>query len=198
MIRIDPRTCIMSAATILSLAAALSLPAFIDLKNPAVTLYERPPATTKPSPKNEPERLPEIRQSTDGYWHVGFEHLASFSFPEPEADAPQTPGSVEKIPANVSVLNGKQVCVSGFMLPIKVEHGVTTEFLIIRSPMVCCYGVVPKINEWVLVTMKTQGAPAVMDVPLDFFGTLHVGERYDHKMLVGLYQLEGEKVTPRR
>ena len=70
-----------------------------------------------------------------------------------------------------------------------------SQFLIIRSPLVCCFGVAPALNEWVVVTMAGKAAEATQDVPLRFYGTLHVGEFYEGSVFTGLYRLDGERVS---
>jgi hypothetical protein len=96
----------------------------------------------------------------------------------------------------VRALDGRRVCILGYMLPVALDgKGRATQFLIIRSPLVCCFGVAPAPNEWVVVTMAAGGAEAVQDVPLRFYGTLHVGESFDNGVFTGLYRLDGEKVS---
>lgn len=153
-----------------------------------------PASVTSPLP-SAPPAFPEVKKGTDGFWRVGFEHLASFAFTPPDDATPLKPGSVEMIPAKVQALDGKRVCVSGYMLPLKMENGFVREFLLIRNPMMCCYGVVPAMNEWVVVKMKGQPTVTMMDVPLNFYGTLHVGAIYENKVFEGLYELDGEKVS---
>ena len=141
--------------------------------------------------------FPEIKQERDGFWRVSFQNLASFRYNAPPPDKPPTPGKKRDIPANVQALEGKRVRISGYMLPIELDGGFVKSFLLLRSPGMCCYGIVPSPNEWVLVKMKDKAAkvPPLMDVPLSFYGTLHVGEVYEDKMFAGIYQLEGEKVS---
>ena len=79
------------------------------------------------------------------------------------------------------------------MLPVKTDKGLVTEFLLMKDPMMCCYGIMPKINEWVVVKMVGSGVAPLMDVPIGFEGKLQVGELYDNGYLTGLYLLEGEK-----
>jgi hypothetical protein len=138
---------------------------------------------------------PEIKQGADGYWHVSFLNLAAFDFAAPPADAPAAPGSVKDIPENVRRLDGKRVSLNGYMLPLKMEKGLVKEFLLIRSPMMCCYGIMPAPNEWVVVKMNGPGTVAMMDTPLNFYGTLRVGEIYEDNMFTGIYRLDGEKVS---
>ena len=166
-------------------------------KVPASSLPPPPaiPAIAIPPAPLSPPAFPAVKKGADGFWRVGFEHLASFTFTAPTDPAAIPPGSVEKIPANVRALDGKRVCVSGYMLPLKMENGLVREFLLIRSPMVSCYGVVPAPNEWVVVKMKGKPTVTMMAVPLNFYGTLHIGAVYENEMFSGLYALEGEKVS---
>jgi len=198
---------------------ALSARALPDPKDPIVTLYERPPkATAVPPPA--PENFPELKQDVAGYWQVNFQHLASFSvgqqlyhFDEVPKNLPRTrvallvpdeseavvlptePGTSGPIPANVRALDAKRVCISGYMLPIRMENGLVKDFLLLRNQMMCCYGRQPEPNEWVVVKMSGPGVPSKMDTPLTLYGNLHVGEMFENHVFEGLYQLDGEKVS---
>ena len=144
----------------------------------------------------QPEQaFPPIKQSAEGYALVGFEHLASFAYPTPVDGAGPKAGSVEGIPENVRALDGRRVCIDGYMMPMKLEDGFVKEFLLIRSPMMCCYGTIPATNEWVVVRMKTASIAPLMDVPIKLYGTLRVGAVYEHDAFAGLYAVEGEKVV---
>jgi len=136
-----------------------------------------------------------LKQEPDGSWQVSFGQLASFPFEAPAAGSPAKPGSVERIPEKLRKLDGQRVRMSGFMLPVKVEGGLATEFLIVRNPLVCCYGMMPAPNEWVCVKAPGKGVPMQMDTPLQFTGTLHVGEIYENDFFVGVYRLEAEMVS---
>ena len=81
------------------------------------------------------------------------------------------------------------------MLPLKVEGGLVTELLIMRDQSMCCYGTVPKINEWVSVKMQDKGVKPVMDQPVTLYGKLKVGEMRENGYLVGIYEMEGESMT---
>jgi len=142
-----------------------------------------------------PARTPE---QVDGYMKLGFDRLASYKFTppsfDPAADPKATPPSgEEQIPADVKNWSGKKAIVTGFMLPVKMEKGLVTEFLLVKDPMMCCYGMVPNMNEWVVVRMK-QGVKPLMDVPISFYGQLKVGAMFENGYLTGIYLLEGEKM----
>ena len=137
--------------------------------------------------------------NVDGFQEVGFDQLASFEFTPPTYDTvgangqPVVKKGGEQIPERIKALDAKKVVVTGFMLPIKMNEGLVTEFLLVKDPMMCCYGIMPKINEWVIVRMLGKGVAPLMDVPISFEGKLKVGELYDNGYLTGIYLLEGEK-----
>ncbi len=132
-------------------------------------------------------------QAADGKpIEVGFDKLSSFEFvaPSDEAGAPE---AEKQIPEPVRELDAKKVAVTGFMLPVKMNEGLVTEFLLVKDPMMCCYGVMPKVNEWVVVKMNGKGVAPLMDVPITFEGTLKVGQIYEGGYLTGLYLLQGDR-----
>ena len=123
---------------------------------------------------------------------LGFDQLASFEFVAPE-DPAKSAAAEAQIPARVREFNDKKVLVTGFMLPVKMNGGLVTEFLLVKDPMLCCYGVMPNMNEWVVVRMVQGGVKPLMDVPITFEGTLSVGQLYEGGYLTGLYLLKGDK-----
>jgi hypothetical protein len=136
----------------------------------------------------------------DGYVKADFDLLAGFKVTPPPFDPNAKPGSDgpslgAQIPDAIRGLDGRKAIVTGFMLPIKMEGGKVTELLLMRTQMMCCYGVVPQLNEWVLVRMA-KGVHQLMDVPVSFGGQLHVKELYENGFLTAIYVLDGEKLVP--
>lgn len=134
----------------------------------------------------------------NGYLKLGFEHLASYPFNPPAFDPAASPGTKpptgeDQIPALVKSWNGKKAIVTGYMVPVKMEKGLVTEFLLMRNTMACCFGGVPNMTEWVVVKMK-KGVPPLMDVPVAFYGQLKVGAMFENGYMTGLYELDGEKM----
>jgi hypothetical protein len=131
------------------------------------------------------------------YEKVGFDRLASFTFTPAETDSAKPdvppPSGANQIPDKIKALDQQKVAVTGFMLPVKMEGGLVKEFLLVKDPMMCCYGVMPKLNEWVVVKMVGSGVKALMDIPITFEGRLRVGEMYENGYLTGLYLLEGDR-----
>ena len=130
------------------------------------------------------------------YLRLGFNWLGAYKFVapvfDPAADQKATPPTgEEQIPAEVKAWNGRKAIVTGFMLPTKMANGLVTEFLLVKDPMMCCYGVVPNMNEWVVVHMG-KGVKPLMDVPISFYGQLKVGAMFENGYMTGIYLLEGE------
>jgi len=137
--------------------------------------------------------------ATEEYPKVGFDRLASYTFTPPEAD-PATPNApppsgANQIPDRIKALDQHKVAVTGFMLPVKMDAGLVKEFLLVKDPMMCCYGVMPKLNEWVVVKMVGKGVKPLMDIPITFEGKLRVGEMYENGYLTGVYLLEGDRMA---
>ncbi|MBI3886610.1 MAG: hypothetical protein HY302_12910 [Opitutae bacterium] len=132
------------------------------------------------------------------YAPVGFDQLASFNFVPPDTETGPTPAATsaksnEQIPERIRAYDRQQVAVTGFMLPVKMDGGLVKEFLLVKDPMLCCYGVMPKVTEWVVVKMGGAGVKPLMDTPLTFLGKLRVGEIMENGYLTGIYLLEGER-----
>ncbi len=136
--------------------------------------------------------------STAPEWtEVTFDTLATFPFKSPpilEAGASTeaaTADAMKQVPDAVRKLDGRKVSVTGFMLPTKMERGLATEFLLLNTPMMCCFGVTPPTNAWIIVKMP-KGVKAQQDVPLAFRGLLHVQAQWENGYLSSIYQLDGE------
>jgi len=156
----------------------------------------KPPAAEQAKQAANAEIAPP--QVENGYLKLGFDQLAAYNFTpppfDPAADPKATPPTgEEQIPAIVKGWNGKKAIVTGYMVPVKMEKGLVTEFLLMRNTMACCFGTVPNMNEWVVVKMK-NGVQPMMDVPVAFYGKLKVGAMFENGYMTGLYELEGEKM----
>ncbi len=161
------------------------------------------PADTASAPKAAPASSAPAAAAasakSDDFETVGFDRLAGFNYEMPDESAVKTNAPAaptkEQIPADIKALNSKRVALKGFMLPLKVEGGLITELLIMRDQSMCCYGTVPKINEWVSVKMTSKGVKPIMDQAVTIYGSLKVGEMFENGYLVGIYALDGEKIA---
>ncbi|MDB6021569.1 MAG: hypothetical protein JWQ04_1426 [Pedosphaera sp.] len=183
--------------------AAVDSPAPVPSANSTVV----PPTPTAIS---KPASLPQIADEPkpppattilagDNYPPVGFDQLASYNFQiddTPFTNQPAADKANDQIPARVKAFDEKKVAIKGFMLPLKVSAGVVTEFLIMKDQSMCCYGSVPKITEWVSVKTTGRGVKPIMDQPISILGTLHVGAMRENGYLIGIYQMDGDKLVP--
>jgi hypothetical protein len=126
------------------------------------------------------------------YRITSFAQLASFIFAA-NADTDSI-AMTEQVPAPVRALNEKSVALTGFMLPVQTENNLTTDFLLLRNQSACCYGVMPKINEWVIVRTTGKGVKAIMDTPITVLGTFHVEAVSENGTLSGIYKLDCDKI----
>ncbi|MEY3275555.1 MAG: hypothetical protein RL153_821 [Verrucomicrobiota bacterium] len=126
---------------------------------------------------------------------LGFDQLAGFNYVVPEytGTTPPPAPDTNQIPASVRGLDGKTVAVKGFMLPLKVKDGKVQELLLMRDQSMCCFGAVPKINEFLTVKMTGEGTRAVMDQAVTLVGKLKVGEFSENGYLLGIYQLDADR-----
>ena len=178
------------------------LEALVPQKPESVTVAvgnidETSPEGTDGNPA-QPKPLEPIQKIGD-YSLLGFDRLASFAYevPDDPITEPKAKEILEKneIPESVKKFDKQKIALKGFMLPLKVEDGKISELLILRDQSMCCYGAVPKINEWVSVRMpEGKGVRPVMDVPVTIYGTLKVGEVLENGYLVGIYEMDGERL----
>lgn len=137
-----------------------------------------------------------------GYENVSFSTLSGFDFSltKEMVDGTATPAETaasarSQIPPTVQSLNGKDVTIQGFLLPVTMNNGLAVEFLLMRNQSMCCYGVPPKINEWITVNITGPGVKPVMDQPITVAGTLRVGPIEENGSLAGIYHLDARKVV---
>jgi hypothetical protein len=165
------------------------------------------------NPASQISNPPSIYPSTDsnsiptstnkhGFLTVGFEQLSGFRFAvtdqlldstkDKQAAAAKT---ADQIPLTVRALNDHPVSVKGFILPMKFNGALATDFLLMRNQNLCCYGIPPRITEWVNVHMTGKGVKPMVDQPVTVSGTFHIGEVRENGDLVGIYQLDGQQLT---
>ncbi len=75
-----------------------------------------------------------------------------------------------------------------------MNNSLAVEALLMRNQNMCCFGTVPKVNEWIAVAIPGEGTRPVMDEPVTILGRLHVGNIRENGYLVGIYRLEAEKI----
>jgi len=131
--------------------------------------------------------------AASGKLSITFDKLASYDykFPDVGAEAKDT----KQIPPSVQKLGGREISIRGFMIPMANDGEDVLEFVLVRNQFACCYGIMPKMNEWVHVKMAPgKTAPFALDIPITVHGTLDVGEVWENGVVMSLYRLECDRV----
>jgi len=131
---------------------------------------------------------------------ISFSDLA-FPLREPvqiqaEGDAYPRPAYGDQIPDAIRELDESRIRIGGFMMPTALEGNGVREFILVTSPLVCCYGQTPEANQYVVVRVEGPAAPLLENIPLEFEGTLKVADIYQDGFWVGMYELICDSVKP--
>ncbi len=91
------------------------------------------------------------------------------------------------VPQEVAALDGQQVSVHGFLLPLH-ESGASAQFFIAEKPRGCYFCNPPGIAEVVTINLAGGKALEMTDWPVTAYGTLHVATGAEGDAV--LYRLE--------
>ena len=121
--------------------------------------------------------------------------LSGFSTP-----APAEGGRRIEIPEAIQALDGKDVVVLGFLLPIEMDEGTVKRFLVTDGSFGCCFDEAPAINQYVdaraLEGCQLTSAPMMA---CQVRGILTVGEERDETGYVtSIYRLAATEVEEYR
>ncbi len=159
---------------------------------------DRLPSTAAPKPSIP---LPYPKQGD--YYQLSFDVLAGFPAGTPDvsnnlssATPPRASSAKTDVPQSVRSLDGRKISVVGFMIPMATDQDGVSSFILAQSRMTCCYGLIPKLNQWIYVTMRPgKMTSQLMDVPITVYGTLGVGQQSDPQSKGWcLYRIMSDKV----
>ena len=126
----------------------------------------------------------------EGYVSMSFSQLSDFPYGTDE-DGKLLPGS--KLPEHIRELNGQEVAVSGYVVPIEFREEKVSGLILVRNQLLCCYGEEPKLNEWVLVEVDPP-VDMVTDVPVTFFGEFEASPDEEEGMVISLYRMRASEM----
>jgi hypothetical protein len=137
----------------------------------------------------------EITHGDSDYTSVSFDVLAGYFYMIPDLDKPEATPK-DQIPKPIKDYDGKKVAVRGFMVPVSQERGGVKTFLLVRDQSLCCFGRMPRMNEWVSVQMKdNKPTRFISDQVITVFGTIHVGELVEKGVVLSVYRMDAEEVA---
>ncbi len=161
---------------------ASSLPPEVRALTGATLAAEAPP--TKPP------------RFVDGYLEVAFELLTSYEYEWSTTTGEAAGDAASRIPFEVRALDQAKVFVHGYMQPIDFDkHGVKS-FLLTNIPGGCCFGMIPRLNEWIDVTMpEGEYAEYTYFDKIEIRGKLLVGEAKSGEVVTALYRMTPDAVA---
>jgi len=114
---------------------------------------------------------------------------------EPEGAVSPQPSYADQLPERVRAFAGQRVRIRGFMMPTLLDGDGVREFIIVTSPMVCCYGATPEVYEYIIVKMVGDPAPMRENMAAHYEGVLRVGDLYENGYWTGLFAMECDRVV---
>ena len=102
----------------------------------------------------------------------------------------------KKPTTELQMLDGKQVKIPGFMVPLEDNERKVTEFLLVPSPQACIHVPPPPPNQMVYVVMK-KGVEAAIGAPIWVYGELKISTKRSKYGEVS-FELTGEDIEPYR
>ena len=139
--------------------------------------------------------------AAEAYQSLTFNMLTSYPFREPNWAKMEDPAYIaslkldEQISPQIQAMNGKRVEIEGFMLPLDMPEGNLRTFMLLKDQMACCFGNIPRLNEWVYVRVPKRKKVGVhQDVLVTLLGTLRVGAKFEGEVLTGIYHLDLDQI----
>ncbi len=102
-----------------------------------------------------------------------------------------------KAGTELQALDGKQVRIPGFMVPLEDNQKAVTEFLLVPTPQACIHVPPPPPNQMVLVEMDASANAKVEFGPIWIYGTLSLHSKR-HQYGESSFVMKGEHIEPYR
>jgi hypothetical protein len=149
-----------------------------------------------------PEELYNFTKTKDGkFLKVSFGALGSYDYEIPDPDElreaeDQKAVLGDQIPEPLKKIDGEEVVIVGFMVPIEVtREGQVKSFALTQNQNFCCFGVPPGMNEWIMVKMEEgETAEFTLDLPVAAFGKIAVGEEIEDGYIMSVYRMSAGEV----
>jgi len=134
---------------------------------------------------DEPTRLLQTASIGTGGVRITFNDLREYRFSR-KASNP--------IPEKLKALQGKEVNIAGYMIPMSEALDVT-EFMLVQMPFFgCCYSVPPEPNETVMVKMQKGKSTPYVYSPIRVTGIFKIQETKIDGFVVSVYEIEASQV----
>jgi hypothetical protein len=97
-----------------------------------------------------------------------------------------------EFPEHLKALDGKEITISGYMIPGRIRKNMVKDFMLVRDLAGCCFGGAPNPDEWIDVVMVGDAqAEYLRYLPIKVKGTLTlIGEQDQEGYAVGVYRMK--------
>jgi hypothetical protein len=154
-----------------------------------------------PSSESKPERSSDELAIAKDYRELDFALLSNFEYRQPTAkewqadpEAVRNSGA-KRIPPELLALSGTKVAIEGFMNPIDFDREGVKSFALVHNSIGCCFGMFPRMNEWVSVVMTGDRKAEFYSVePATVYGVFEVGEEFEGAYVVSLFRIKADHV----
>ena len=178
---------------------------------PASTQAPLPEGTAAAEPPAPPPAIPRaaaenpahgVKASAPADLPAGTRYIAFDDVSWPEYEPPELRAVDEEqlalsdFPERIQALNGVRAAFDGYMVPVDFSNRKVTSFILSRYVAGCCFGAMPRLDEWVEVQVGIEGG--VDYIPFQAVrvtGPFEVGEVLDDYGYVrSLYRMKAESV----
>ncbi len=98
-----------------------------------------------------------------------------------------------KIPADIRQLNGSEIKLHGFMIPMDQAENIT-QFALVPSLFACCFGQPPQIQHTIVVSCPKDKSLAYVPDEITVQGHLTVQEKKDDGYVISIFELGADSV----
>ncbi len=148
--------------------------------------------------------LPQTTVSDGSVPFISFDVLGGYPYDIDTSDASMSLAAEiykakldSQIPAQILTYHNQYIEVEGYMIPIDFHDGKVLSFVLVSSPMACCFGMIPRINEWIHILVEKPGVSSLLvDMPLRIRGTLDIGADIQDQAVMSLYRMKAQSVIP--
>ena len=105
--------------------------------------------------------------------------------------AEEPDGTEFDFPEPVQELDGEEITIVGYMIALDFEGEAVTHFMLVRDLAACCFGGIPRPDEWIDVHV-TKPCPYWVYRPVRVTGRLSVGlEQQQEAFMTSVLQIKG-------
>jgi len=111
----------------------------------------------------------------------------------------EAPDQEFEFPESMKALDGEAVSIVGYMIALDFEEDRVTRFMLVRDLAACCFGGMPRPDEWIDVTV-TEPCPYWVYRPVRVRGHLSVGlaEELEDELMRSVLQIRDGAASAER